>query len=264
MSREDLARQVKNRRKIVLNGRDSGFSNIPDPLPGTVGNLLRPASGMIEDMQAIDAPGVRRIIAETGKTAPDKPLFICVGGPLTAVASAWLMDNSIADNIIVAWLSKSKDGMMGFNGWSDSWTAYIVLEKLRLVQFTSQSKPFSHVPRHRLNELPESEARDYMLTLDPVIIAPEGDADGPPAISVMRSDYVKRAKRASFGGWSIRDGDTFPLFTDDPDGQTVVVTEADSEVATEEWWRAMRTPAAWGHRPSKIYNSINAEDTLIQ
>ena len=107
MSREDLARQVKNRRKIVLNGRDSGFSNIPDPLPGTVGNLLKPASGMIEDMQAIDAPGVRRIIAETGKTAPDKPLFICVGGPLTAVASAWLMDNSIADNIIVASIFQS-------------------------------------------------------------------------------------------------------------------------------------------------------------
>lgn len=242
---KDLSVQMENRRKIVRIGKNSGFRNVPQPLPGTVGNLLRPASGKIEDTQPIDSTGVRRIIEEAGKTAADKPLVICVGGPLTAIASAWLIDNSIADNIIVAWISRYNHGMTGFNGWSDPWAAYIVLEKLRLVQFTAESKPFSHVPRNRLYELPESEARDYMLTLDPDYIAPEGDADGPPAISIMRPDYVKKAKRVSFGGWKMFDGHEIPIFKDDPDSQAIVVTEVDQKAATDEWWRAMKNPAAW-------------------
>lgn len=247
MSTEDLAVQVEKRREIVRVGRNSGFRNVPDSLPGTVGNLIRPASGKIEDTRPIDSPGSRRIIEEAGKTAPDKPLVICVGGPLTAVASAWLMDNSIADNIIVAWLTGHDNGMTGFNGWSDGWAAYVVLEKLRLVQFAAfPSKPFSHVPRNRLYELPESGARDYMLTLEPDVISPEGDADGPPVISIMRPDYVKTAKRVSFGGWTTRNGHEIPIFKDDPDSQTIVVTAADKKVATEEWWRAMKNPAAWG------------------
>jgi len=248
MTAEGLALQVEKRREIVRRGRNSGFRNIPDPIPGTKGNLIKPASGRIEDTQPLDSPGSRRIIEEAGKATPAEPLVVCAGGPLTAVANAYLLDNSIADKVVVAWLDNHNKGMTGFNGWSDGWAAFIVLERLRLVQFTVQSKPFAHVPKSRLHTLPDNEAREYMLASQPDVVSPEGDADGPPAISLMRPDYVQSAKRVSFGGWTTRDGHEMPLFKDDPNGRAIVITAVDQKVATEEWWRAMENPAAWGEK----------------
>jgi len=245
MTAKSLALQVEKRREIVRRGRNSGFRNIPDPLPGTKGNLIKPASGRIEDTQSLDSPGSRRIVEEAGKATSAKPLVICVGGPLTAVANAYLLDNSIANKVVVAWLDNHSKGMTGFNGWSDGWAAFIVLERLRLVQFTVQSKPFAHVPKSRLRTLPDTEAREYMLAIQPDVVAPEGDADGPPAISLMRPDYVQSVKRVSFDGWTTRDGHEMPLFKDDPNGSAIVVIAVDREIATEEWWRAMKNPAAW-------------------
>jgi hypothetical protein len=245
MTSEGLAKQVEKRREIVRRGRNSGFRNIPDPLPGTKGNLTKPDSGRIEDTRPLDSPGSRRIVEEAGKATSAKPLVVCVGGPLTAVADAYLLDNSIADKMVVAWLDNHNKGMTGFNGWSDGWAAFIVLERLRLVQFTVQSSPFAHVPKSRLHTLPDTEAREYMLAIQPDVVAPEGDADGPPAISLMRPDYVQSAKRVSFGGWTTRDGHEMPLFKDDSNGRAIVVTAVDRKIATEEWWRAMENPAAW-------------------
>jgi len=161
------------------------------------------------------------------------------------VADAYLLDNSIVDKVVVAWLDNYNKGMTGFNGWSDGWAAFIVLEKIRLVQFTVQSRPFPRVTKSRLRTLPDNEAREYMLALKTDVVAPEGDADGPPAISLMRPDYVKSAKRVSFGGWTTRHGHEMPIFRDDPSGRTIVVTSVDRKVATEEWWRAMMNPVIW-------------------
>ena len=242
---KDLAAHVVKRREIVRRGRNSGFRHIPDPIPGTKGNLIKPTSGRIEDTKPLGSPGSRRIVEQAGKATPTKPLVVCVGGPLTAVADAYLLDNSIADKVVVAWLDNHNKGMTGFNGWSDGWAAFIVLEKIRLVQFTVQSRPFPRVTKNRLRTLPDTEAREYMLAIQTDVVAPEGDADGPPAISLMRPDYVRSAKRVSFGGWTTRHGHDVPVFKDDPNGRAVVVTSVDRKVATEEWWRAMRNPAAW-------------------
>lgn len=246
MSAKALAAQVEKRREIVRRGRNSGFRHVPDPAAGTAGNLIRPPSGRIEDTRPLGSPGSRRIVEQARKATAAKPLVVCVGGPLTAVADAYLLDNTIADKVVVAWLDNYNAGMTGFNGWSDAWAAFVVLKRLRLVQFTVQSRPFAHVPKSRLRELPDSEARDYMLALKTDVVAPEGDADGPPAISLMRPDYVRSAKRVSFGGWTTRDGHKMPTFRDDPNGRAIVVTAVDRKVATEEWWRAMKNPAAWG------------------
>jgi hypothetical protein len=246
MTAEGLALQVEKRQEIVRRGKNSGFRNIPEPLPGTKGNLIKSDSGRIEDTRPLDSLGSRRIVEEAGKATSAKPLVVCVGGPLTAAADAYLLDNSIADKMVVAWLDNHNKGMTGFNGWSDGWAAFIVLERLRLVQFTVQSNPFAYVPKSRLHTLPDTEAREYMIAIEPDVVAPEGDADGPPAISLMRPDYVQSAKRVSFGGWTTRDGHEMPLFKNDLNGRAIVVTAVDRKIATEEWWRAMENPAAWG------------------
>ena len=245
MTAKHLAKSVEWRRKIVRLGRESGFRNVPDPVAGTVGNLKKPASGKVADTRPLDSPGSRQIIREAHKATPAKPLVVCVGGPLTVVADAYLLDNSIADRLVVAYLDNHNAGMYGFNGWSDGWAAYIVLTKLRLVQFTVQSKSAAQIPKKRLFELPDSPARDFMIASTPDVAAPQGDADGPPAISLMRPDYIKKLKRVSFRRWKKRHDHEMPMFKDDPGSRAIVVTEVDRDVATNEWFRAMKNPKAW-------------------
>ena len=246
MTELDLEKNVKVRREIVRRGRKSGFRNVPDPVTGTKGHLKKPASGRIADTKPLDSPGSRQIIKQVQRRATaEKPLVICVGGPLTVAANAYLLDNTIADKLIVVFVDGLSRGMYGYNGWSDGWAAYIVLQKLRLVQFTGQSESVSQIPKKRLLELPDSPARDFMIGSTPDVAAPEGDADGPPAISLMRPDYVKKFKRVSFGGWQKRDGHEMPMFKDNPCGRAIVVTEVDRKVATEEWFRAIKNPKAW-------------------
>ena len=245
MVESDLAMQRINRVTNVTVGRASGLQHIPDPVAGTSGHLLRPASDIIEDTKVLPSPGSEQIIAAAHAAQAEKPLVVIVGGPLTTVANAWLMDHTIADKLIVAWVDNYNHGMTGFNGWSDGWAAYIVLEQLRLVQFTAVGKPFAQVPKDLLSALPASPARKRMLESEPDILDSQGDVDGPPAIPLMRSDYVLTAKRVSFGGWKERDGHQMPLFRDNPDGRAIVVTKANRDVATQEWWRAIRNHAAW-------------------
>jgi len=246
MPAEVLDDCVSLRTKIVSIGRAGGLRNIPDPVAGTRGHLVKPASGRIEDTKPIDAPGSRQIVREAKAATVEKPLVVCIGGPLTAVADAYLLDNSLADRLVVAWLDNYRDGMYGFNGWSDGWAAYIVLEKLRLVQFTVDSNPFASVPKGRLrNELPAGPMREFLLGIQPDVVAPAGDADGPPAISIMRPDYVLELKRVSFGGWKTANGHEVPLFKEDPQGRALVATKVDARIATEEWWRARKNPVLW-------------------
>jgi len=251
MTAKHLRKSVERRSKIVRLGRESGFRNVPDPVAGTVGNLKKPASGKIADTRPLDSPGSRQIIREAHKAKPTKPLVVCVGGPLTAVADAYLLDNTIAEKVIVAFLDNHNAGMYGFNGWSDGWAAYIVLRKLRLVQFTTPRKSAAQIPKKRLLELPASPARDFMIASTPDVAAPAGDADGPPAIALMRSDYVKETQRVSFGRWKKGNGHEMPMFKNDPRGRAIVATVADGKIATAEWWRALKNPAAWSAKGSK-------------
>jgi len=71
---------------------------------------------------------------------------------------------------------------------------------------------------------------------------------GPPAISILRKDYVRELKRVSFGGWKTADGHEVPMFKDDPKGRALVVTKVDAGIATEEWWRALKNPVLWQTR----------------
>ncbi len=52
----------------------------------------------------VDSEGARLIISEARKCSPEKPLYVCVGGALTNIASALLLDPSISDNIILVWI----------------------------------------------------------------------------------------------------------------------------------------------------------------
>ena len=59
---------------------------------------------MTDANKPIESDGARLIVEEALKASPEKPLYVCVGGPLTDIASAWLINPEIGKNIILIWI----------------------------------------------------------------------------------------------------------------------------------------------------------------
>lgn len=236
---------VRERTNIVQIGRRSGFRRIPAPVAGPLGCLVKPASGRIEETRPLDSPGTRALLAEAHKATTKTPLVVCMGGPLTLVADAYLLDPSIADKIVVAWTGGRYENMDDYNGWADPWAAYIALQKLRLVQFPIDPALYPRMTREWIRaNLPDNEARKHMLALT-LDVGNGGDGDGMPAVSMLRADYVTTVRRVAFGGWKTSDGHEVPTLTVDPNGPMIQVTGVSREAAEQEYQRAFTSPAAW-------------------
>jgi hypothetical protein len=240
----DYTRMVNDRRTLAAAAKASGFRQLPELILGPMGELEKPASGRIEDTRSIGAEGSWFIVKEARKASPEKPLVVVAGGPLTAEADAYLLDPTIANKVIVAWLGGRKEDMGDYNGWADPWAAYIVLEKLRLVQFPYQMAP-PRVTKSELLSLPASPLRDFMYRAHhPSNDLPGNyDNDAQPAIGLSRSDYALQVKHVSFDRWVpvlIGESHDVPAFRVDEQGRGLVVTDANQGVATSEWWRAIR------------------------
>lgn len=248
----DYERFVIQRAEGVRRARNSGFRYIPDPVRGPNAHLEKPSSGKIEDTECIGADGSWLIVNKAREATCENPLLILVCTGLTVAADAYLLDNSIADKMVVAWLGGRDNDMADYDGWSDGWAAYVVLQRLKLVQFPPW-KADPYVPKSKLPELPDTQLRQWMIdkrhsywkTRDGQLQPGSCDADAPPAISVMRKDYALQGKTVSFGYWMIHDGHELPVFKGDPNGSALVVTCADRKTATEEWWKALKNPAAY-------------------
>jgi hypothetical protein len=242
---EYMLNATRQRTHIADLARQSGFARVPLPVSGAFTHLVRPESGLIDDTSPINTDGSRLIVAEALRATPAKPLVVVAGGPLTDVADAYLLNRAVADRIIVAWVGGTLWDMADYNGAIDGWASYIVLEKLRLVQFTA-GEFLPHVPKWRLSTLPDTPLRQWMIAKErPNGLPGEQDGDGSSAVSVMKPDFVGGTRRVSFGGWVTRRGYTVPTYRDDADGRALIVTSASAAVATDEWWRALSNPAAY-------------------
>jgi hypothetical protein len=189
--------------------------------------------------------GAQRIVSRANQVYaadPNRPLVVIAGGPLTTVAEAYLLDNSIENKVIVVWLGGAINGSNGYNNWADGWAHYITLQKFILVQFP-EIFVGPQISEAQLSQLsPNLEPlRQWMIdkyhptsTLPP----PNGhDADAPPAISLMRNDYVTGLKRVSFDRFVQTSGHQVPVTRDDPSGTDFVITDVDEAVEPLEWWR---------------------------
>ncbi len=243
--RDEYDEFVDGRREIVAKARRSGMKQLPDPVSGPGRALAKPGDRRPESTEPIDTPGSRLILEQAHAASPEIPLVVVCGGPLTAVADAYLLDPSIADRVIVAALLASPEGLHGWNCGIDLWAAEIVASRMRLVVFpeSTNTETAARVPKDALSALPECELREWMIEKrHPTNFGPwDRDADGQPAIALMRSDYARAVRRVSLGGY---DGEV-PRFRDDPNGAITLVTEASADVATEEFFRALTNPAAY-------------------
>jgi hypothetical protein len=242
-------RDAAMRVAMVKKARRSGMRNIPEPVRGADRALVKPDSGRIEDTVPVDCAGARLIVREAQKASESKPLVLVMGGVSTVAASAYLMNPAISNHMVLAWMGGSRENeMKNFNDTVNRWATYIVLQRLRIVLFGSVAEQAPYVPKRRLKELPETELRQWMIEkeLPHVHLPGEHDYDCPPAIALMRADYVRAAKRKSFSRYD-ESGDMY--LKDDRHGNVLVITRADQAIATSEWWRALKNAEAYAGRP---------------
>jgi hypothetical protein len=244
-----------SREEMIRMARNSGMKNVPPHFRGPSRALEKPESEKIEDTSAIDTPGSRLIVQEAQKASAERPLVLVMGGPLTVAADAFLLDNSIADKVVISWLGGNFDDMNdGYNGWIDPWAAYIVIQKMRLVQFPG-GYGMPDTPKSDFEQLPNSVLRQWMIDkrlphVNPLPESLNKDWDGQPVISMLRKDYVLEMKKVVFSHFIVcPDGSRMPAFREVAEGNAIVVTQASESVATEEWWKAMSSTAAWGDGP---------------
>ncbi len=74
----------------------SGWQNIPYPIEGARHNLSHLVSNNM-----LGSPGATLIVQQAHLSTPECPLFVSIGGQITTVGEAYMMDPSIADRIIV-------------------------------------------------------------------------------------------------------------------------------------------------------------------
>jgi hypothetical protein len=69
------------------------------------GDVIRRGAkhGLVDASTPQDSPGARVLIAEAMRDDP-RPLYVCCGGGLTEVASAWLIEPRIAERLTVVWI----------------------------------------------------------------------------------------------------------------------------------------------------------------
>ena len=263
---EDL---VSERQAFIEKCRRSGLRNIPDCTAGVSIPLdtRRPPSGVIEDTEPIENPGSRLIVAEARKCSPANPLYICMGGEATALACAYLMDPSIAGNVVAVQSGGPQAGPeghdidgRGHNFAIDGWAAYVCVERLQyhlmtLHGWSSGDNTVGNrdgcplIERDQLWKLPDTEIRQALI--EKWWALRRTDWDSRPAIFVLRPDYPKRECLTKFDHWQRWD-EWYPNISKDAlyykeaeDGYLHNIFECNADVATSEWWARATDPSAW-------------------
>lgn len=242
----DLDANVLGFQELVARARASGLMNVPDPVRSESQTLQRPSDGTIESTEPTDSEGARFIVETSSRLAqPERPVVVATGGRLTDIATAYLIDPTVAERIIVAasvgtgFSGSEQVGRMGIpNGEEDPWADTIVIQKLRYVQVSARYDQLTDVPSERLNELPDNPFGDWMRAKQPDIFDIEMAADQVSVIAAGVPAFVTGLTRVSQSGFA---GDQ-PLLTQDPNGSDWLVTASDGGAATAHLWQLLLEP----------------------
>ena len=102
--------------------------------------VLRGHNGPMKDLNTpADSEGARFIIEEAHRTDTNLPLYVVCGGSLTTIASAWLMDPTIAKKLIVVWIGGAEHPgqtppppgapKIEYNMYEDLFSAQVIFNK---------------------------------------------------------------------------------------------------------------------------------------
>lgn len=209
---------------LVEMARRSGLGNIPEPVLGNVHPI-------------VDKPeyseGAKAIINIVNNA--DSPVIFYSGGPVSTLADAYLMDNSIADKVIVLWL-----GYKNWNGLAEEFkpSADIVLKNFTCVLFLSYRGYAPVFTKSIFVNLPHTELTQFMVEKElPHVNLPELILlDGLPLVPLLTDDFVTKVKRFEHGG---RDKNGEIVLIENLKGNLYDVIEADPVIGAKAVWNLM-------------------------
>jgi hypothetical protein len=198
---EDLGENLDAWQDLVDAARASGLRNIPDPTVSIGPPLMRPQSGELAETVANGSQGARMIVETSARlSSPVRPVVVAVGGRLTDVADAYLLDPTVAERVVVvaALGSVAPNGaLMGApNGELDPWADAIVARRFRYVQVSSFYDATADLPAEELAALPVSPLRDLVAGLQPNITDTYTRADQVAVLAAALPGFAIAVERA--------------------------------------------------------------------
>jgi hypothetical protein len=248
----DIDENVTGWRALVAAARDSGLTDIPDPITSVSKKLVRPASGVIEDTVPNRSEGalfIQHVSAELSR--PYRPVVVATGGRLTDVADAYLIEPAIAERIVVVsslgTLSQAGAAMSAPNGEMDPWADGIVTARLRYVQVNAYYDQLTEVPASRLGELPSNPLGTWIAAKQPSVYDLDVAADQVAILAAGFPAFVTAVARVS-GDGSVAAGATAgPELTTSRDGPAWLVKEGASALAVGHFWELLLDRRTYSH-----------------
>lgn len=247
----DLDANIAAWQNLVVAGRASGLRGLPDPILSDGPPLVRPASGDITATAPNGTAGAHLIVDASSRVAsPARPLAVIVGGRLTDVADAYLLDQTVADRIVVVAdvgsLSPTGASMGTPNGELDPWADWIVAQRLTYVQVSAYYDETADVPAGRVPSLPQNPLGLLIAAQQPGVSNVPTMSDQVSLLPVALPAFVTAVQRASLSPTAVFDPTTGPALTLDPGGRIFLVTGIDAGAATTRLWQMLQTPGLFG------------------
>jgi hypothetical protein len=251
----DIVANVQGWRDMVQAARDSGMRNIPDPTTTVDGPpLQRPADGLIDSTQPNHTEGGRLIVDAAHRLSqPLRPIVVATGGRLTEVADAYLLDPSIANEVVVVSSlgHVSSDGttaaMDSPNGDLDPWADEIVVRKFRYVQVVAYYAQQDDIPSTMLADLPANPFRTWIASkLDKIIPSPVAASDQNSVIACAFPDFALDIVRMSEASPTPPPAGVTPTLGQNAAGNSWIVTQGNNALTSARFWQALTDPTTYG------------------
>jgi hypothetical protein len=177
----------------------------------------------------------------TSVATDDFPLAVAVGGTLTDLADAYLIEPSVAERIVVvANAGDTVDGTVQTsspNGDIDPWAMTIVAAVFRYVQVNGWYPQRNEITDANAAMLPANAFGTWINEKRPSILELYSASDQVSVMAIAFPDYNARVARLSVG--APPPANSTPTLAPDATGTTWHVTEGDTDLANMQFWEAL-------------------------
>ena len=243
----DINANLSGWQNLVAAARTSGLRNIPDPKASPGSPLVRPSDGNLDSTAPNGSVGALEIVRTSARLSlPYRPLVVVTAGPLTDVADAYLIDPTVTDRVVIVSTlgsGSAKGGSMGApNGTMDPWADWIVVERFRYVQVSAYYDQTSDVSTSQLANLPQSSFGNLIAAQQPKLINLVTASDQIGILALGLPTFVTAVENVSLDQSAAFDSTTGPDLVPDANGRLLLVTNADSTLATGRLWKMLQDP----------------------
>ena len=232
--------------------QSSGLKNIPKITMSTGPQLVRPADGQIEHTIRNGSAGAYLIVNRSRELSlPWRPLAIVAGTPLTDVADAYLIDNTVVDRVVVVAAlgsySATNGIMNGPNGELDSWADWIVAQKFRYVQVSAYYDQSADLTTAQFSNLPQNALGAWMMEKQPDVFKIASASDQVAVLAVGLRAFASEVQRMSADTTIAWDSTQGPPLRPNPSGNCWLVDRIATPLAASRLWQLLLEPTTFGN-----------------